>query len=385
MSDDVDLDPYASSPRQRLRDRGTASDVDGTTRMPPLPARGTRADEMDDSARRRTILAGATAGMRAARLSPEMTGDDVAPDAYELEDDEWMSSRSVRARVAARPLPPARRITDRGDDEWDDQEAWSQSARVREPAPAMIAYQPSIAVRMRVHTRAIAESARKPWNGLRLMLALCAVAFALVTSFTTYREASQPLMDSWNASAGAHDARLITTLVKPETQGTRPDLYDSVAQFNDWWNAACSAAVMSEVLTAWGAPHATIGKLIDVMQPDISLNGGLLRQQGFQRGAAAFNYRADISWHLTYNQMRYLTNTLGLPVIVNVRISYGYYHFFSGGHFLVMTGGDSQGLSIVDSSEYYIKYLPIGTFNSMFTGMTVVIVPKDFTYTLPPA
>ncbi|HEV2404023.1 MAG TPA: hypothetical protein VGR88_01140, partial [Ktedonobacterales bacterium] len=84
-----------------------------------------------------------------------------------------------------------------------------------------------------------------------------------------------------------------------------------------------------------------------------------------------------------YKQMLYITNTLGLPLIVNVRISYGYYHFFDGGHFLVMTGGDSQGLSIVDSSEYYIKYLPIDTFNSMFTGMTAVIVPQNYTYNIP--
>jgi hypothetical protein len=86
---------------------------------------------------------------------------------------------------------------------------------------------------------------------------------------------------------------------------------------------------------------------------------------------------------LTYDQMRYLTNTLGIPVIVNVRISYGYYHFFSGGHFLVMTYGDDQGLRLVDSSEYYLKYLPIDVFRSMFTGRTAVIVPKDFQYTLP--
>jgi ABC-type bacteriocin/lantibiotic exporter with double-glycine peptidase domain len=140
---------------------------------------------------------------------------------------------------------------------------------------------------------------------------------------------------------------------------------------------------MSEVLTAWGKPGASIGRMIDVMQPDISLDGGLLTPHGFQRGAQAFGYRADISWNLTYKQLLYITNQLGLPVIVNVRISYGYYHFFAGGHFLVVTGGDDQGLTIVDSSEYYIRYLPLDTFASMFTGMTAMVVPQGYTYTVP--
>jgi ABC-type bacteriocin/lantibiotic exporter with double-glycine peptidase domain len=68
---------------------------------------------------------------------------------------------------------------------------------------------------------------------------------------------------------------------------------------------------------------------------------------------------------------------------VNVRISYGYFHFFSGGHFLVMTNGDGQGVQIVDSSEYYIKYLPRDVLYSMFTGVSVVIVPKGYQYTVP--
>ncbi|MFI5274846.1 MAG: hypothetical protein ACHQ4H_17585, partial [Ktedonobacterales bacterium] len=65
------------------------------------------------------------------------------------------------------------------------------------------------------------------------------------------------------------------------------------------------------------------------------------------------------------------------------RISYGYYHYFDTGHFLVMTGGDDQGVAIVDSSEYYLHYLPLGVFSSMFTGMTTVIVPKAYQYTVP--
>lgn len=239
-----------------------------------------------------------------------------------------------------------------------------------------------VATRTLLHTAS--TTARSPWAMARTLLAILAISVALWTSLTGAGEPSQPLMATFQTKAGTADARFVTTLVKPETQGTQPELYDSYSQFNDWWNAACSAAVLSEVLTAWDVPHASIGRLIDVMQPDISLYGGLLTPNGFQRGAAAFGFRADLNWHLTYKQMLYITNVLGIPIIVNVRIAYGYYHFFDGGHFLVMTGGDDRGLTIVDSSEYYIHYLPKETFDSMFTGMTATIVPQDYHYTMPP-
>ena len=252
--------------------------------------------------------------------------------------------------------------------------------------PALAAHRRlKLPARPRVNTRAIVERARSPWSMARTLLSVLAISCALWLSLSAAGEPSQPLMSIFQTRAVSYDARAVTSLVQPETQGMRPDLYDSNAQFNDWWDAACSAAALSEIMTAWGIPHATIGKMIDVMQPDISLNGGLLTPHGFQRGAEAFGYRADINWHLTYKQLLYITNVLNLPVIVNVRISYGYYHFFSGGHFLVMTGGDAQGLKIVDSSEYYIHYLPLDTFNSMFTGMTAVIVPKDYQYSMPAA
>jgi hypothetical protein len=253
------------------------------------------------------------------------------------------------------------------------------------PPPSLAAYrQAPVRLRARVSTQQLILAARSPWNRVRVLLAVLAISVAVWTSLTAAGEPSQPLMaHSWQPIANAEQALSVASAVQPETQGKRPDLYDSVTQFNDWWDAACSAAVMSEVLTAWGVPHATIGRMIDVMQPDISLDGGLLTPDGFQRGAAAFKFRADLSWHLTYKQLLYITNTLGLPVIVNVRIAYGYYHFFAGGHFLVMTGGDSQGLRIVDSSEYYISYLPLDTFMSMFTGLTAVIVPAGYQYTVP--
>jgi hypothetical protein len=339
-----------------------------------------------DTAKRRTLMDGATARQRAIRPAAprvlDLTPPRGVPVSHPEMDDPDSSGRRRREQTAARPLAlpplPARQI---------------ELAVVEEPHPAPsqliapdpTAYRRSVpARRPRLDTRALVRRARSPWSLSRTVLAVLALTAALWAGVTHAGEPSQPLMaNSWATTSDSQVAQAITSFVKPETQGTRPDLYDSYAQYNDWWDAACSAAVMSEVLTAWSVPHATIGHMIDVMQPDISLNGGLLTPHGFIRGAAASGYRADISWKLTYKQMQYITNVLGLPVIVNVRISYGYYHFFSGGHFLVMTGGDGQGLRIVDSSEYYIHYLPKDTFDSMFTGMTAVVVPNGYDYTVP--
>jgi hypothetical protein len=260
-------------------------------------------------------------------------------------------------------------------------------ALITESVPDLAAFRPALAARAprrRINTQMLIERARSPWSITRTILAILMMLVALFATIGGMGEPSQDLMaTAFTAHSSSESTSSVAGHVQPETQLLCPKCYDNPAQFQAWGNADCSAAAASEVLTAWGAHGASIGKLIDTMQPDISLDGGLLRTTGFQRGVAPLGYQADISDHLTYHQMVYITHTLGLPIIVNVRISYGYFHFFAGGHFLVMTDGDSQGLQIVDSSEYYITYLPRDVFYSMFTGITVVIVPKGYFYTIP--
>jgi predicted double-glycine peptidase len=229
----------------------------------------------------------------------------------------------------------------------------------------------------------------------RVMITLLALAF-LISSAQIAAHNPALAQEGWQALANAvaftqqQQAYAIRTTgvaanVQAFTQGKRVDLYNSVDQFNQWWGSACSAAVLAEVLTAYGVPNATIGKMIDELGSDISTRYGLMTYDGFNKVAQKHGFRADIyvDRHLTYHQMQYLTNTLGLPVIVNVRATTGYYHYLSGGHFLVMTGGDSKSIRLVDSSLYYIKSLPLGTFNWMFRQRTVVIVPADYHYDLP--
>jgi hypothetical protein len=174
--------------------------------------------------------------------------------------------------------------------------------------------------------------------------------------------------------------------VQPMTQMKRVDLYDSRAQFNRWAGSACSAASLAEVLAAYGLPHMTIGRMIREMGADISPTWGLLTYSAFNKVVAKYGLRADVylaNNPLSYKQMLYLTNTLGIPVLVNMRATTGYYHYLSGGHVLVMTGGNSSRIRLTDSSLYYIKSLPISTYNAMARPRNVVIVPKNFHYKLP--
>jgi hypothetical protein len=277
---------------------------------------------------------------------------------------------------------------------WNDAEDWGDEDEVpaaRAPAPALARYRASSpgARRGRVATHALLQHVHNPLARARIILAIMAIVGAVGFSVVAAGESRSPAA-SLHAGASSRAALIVAQAVRPLTSLLRPDQYDSKAQFQLYSGAACSPSVLAEVLTAWGIPNATIGHMIDDLGPTyLSPNWGLLDEKGFQFAAAKHHMRADISWHLTYNQILYVANVLGLPVIVNFRRSYGYYSYFAGGHFLVVTSGDQQGVTIVDSSEYFIKYLTKDVFDGLWewrgdgTAMTVVIVPEGYRYTLP--
>jgi hypothetical protein len=276
--------------------------------------------------------------------------------------------------VSAPPAGAARRPADEPVDARADDAPAIEEAR---PAPRRDG--PAVARRARVRGLPLP---------LRAALALTAIACAVAA---TLAGIGQPLRRTANPPvaypAAPHLA--IVAKVRPLTSLLVPRQYDTKAQFDTYSGAACSPTSMAEVLTAWGVPDATIGRLIDALGRYLSPDKGLLDQAGFEYAAARYHYRADISWSLSYNQVLFMTNTLGIPVIVNVRRDYGYYRYLAGGHFLVVTGGDQRGLRIVDSSEYYIKYLSKADFMGLWqwkhdgSAMTVVLVPQDMGYPLP--
>ena len=308
--------------------------------------------------------------------------------AYPEDDNDMTLSGRSRAHSVARPLALMRAdtVVERDEAQYQSSMPNARALVTTDSVPDLVAWRPPVpAGRKPVYTRAIETAKRNPWSVSRIMLTTIVVFVTLLLSVTKVGEPSQPLMQFFNAQAAGASSQNIAALVQPLTQGKRVDQYDSVAQYNEYWGAACSAAVLAETLTAWGVKGATIGRMIDELGSYISPYGGLLSYAGFQQVAAKHGMRSDFRENLSYKQMLYITNTLHLPLIVNVRISYGFYHFFSGGHFMVMTAGDSQGIRLVDSSLYYVKYMPLSVFNSMFTGRTVLLLPSDYELTLPSA
>ena len=408
-----------SDPRNRSNPRRPRTLADANTTDPRTPAQRNDYDEPAYPTRENPAPSGSphftlpshpalpalgreTTRRRAAqpRERPQATWDEYARDGEDWsgypDDDPGASTGRNRAQSSARPLtlmqinaPSEREVYQQDDrvtyqDEYQEAVPASRALVSTDSVPDLIAWRPPVPIaRKPIHTRAIETARRNPWSLSRIALTLIVVGVTLVISLTNVGEPSQPLMQFFNAQAAGANATSIADKVQPLTQGKRVDQYDSVAQYNEWWGAACSAAVLAEVLTAWGIPNATIGHMIDELGSNISPYGGLLSYKGFQQVAAKHGLRSEFRENLTYKQMLYITNTLHLPLIVNVRISYGFYHFFSGGHFMVMTAGDSQGVRLVDSSLYYVHYMPLSVFNSMFTGRTVLLVPSDYTYELP--
>lgn len=69
----------------------------------------------------------------------------------------------------------------------------------------------------------------------------------------------------FSAPAQPASTTTVAQRVQPIIQADLNAGYDSKAQHDLWWDSACSAAAMTEVLHAWGVTNVTIGQLIDVM------------------------------------------------------------------------------------------------------------------------
>lgn len=291
-----------------------------------------------------------------------------------------------RAATAARPLR-------------SDAVAPLPNQDTNDAEPDVLIVIPSTSPQVVLHETDVRSSSHQnvtPISIARTLLITLMLYYALSSTLQLAGYAALPLAPfPWATTSGVAagaalphlrmDGRMVTR-VQPMTQMRRVDLYDSQAQFNQWAGAACSAASLAEILTSYGLPHMTIGRMIRELGSDISPNWGLLTYNAFNKVVARYGLRADVYLSnnpLTYRQMLYLTNTLGIPVVVNMRATTGYYHYLSGGHILVMTGGDSKTIRLADSSLYYMKSLPLGTYNQMARPRNVVIVPKDYHYTLP--
>ena len=209
-------------------------------------------------------------------------GEDWSGSRYPGEDIDYDTGRS-RAHSVARPLALTY-VDEPGEVEQEEYQSTARGLVPADSVPDLVAWRPPVpAQRKPVYTRTIETARRHPWSVSRICLALIAIGVTLLLSITGVGEPSQPLMAFYNAQAAGANAQNIGAMVKPLTQGKLVSQYDSVAQYNTYWGAACSAAVLAETLTAWGVKGATIGRMIDELDSNISPYGGLLSYIGFQK------------------------------------------------------------------------------------------------------
>jgi hypothetical protein len=182
------------------------------------------------------------------------------------------------------------------------------------------------------------------------------------------------------AASSAHIAENVQPIIQADVDAG----YDSRQQHDTWWDSACSAASFTEIMHAWGQKDVTIGHVIDEMSahnpPYITPWGGLMTSDAWPFIANLHHFNADVQFHqVNYDALVHITMQQGLPVIVGVRDYTGrYYPALSGGHFLVVVGGDQTGLRIVDSSLYRISYLPRDEFTHLWdsgSDLTVLLTP----------
>ncbi len=174
-------------------------------------------------------------------------------------------------------------------------------------------------------------------------------------------------------------AQRIVDRVPTFTQADASIGYDGLAQYQRYWASACSAAVSAEVLTAWGDHHATIGTMIDILGTALSPTAGLVDSGGFMTVGHAEGFAVALRTQVALATLIHIVRDLGFPAIVGVRASLtSAYPDLTAGHFLVVTGSDAQGFQIVDSSLYFIHYLTVAEFQTLWNNadrQLVLFVP----------
>ncbi len=150
-----------------------------------------------------------------------------------------------------------------------------------------------------------------------------------------------------------------------------PSQYASPQDYNTWWNSACSAASMTEVINAYGHNY----RLADILKVEAGLGAitpalGLTGPSGIDRTIARFGFTTTWLISPTLDKVISVANH-GRPVIVDFPPSR-----WSGGHILVVIGGDSHYVYIADSSSLNMQALTHQIFLKYWVDFAVVATPK---------
>jgi hypothetical protein len=150
-----------------------------------------------------------------------------------------------------------------------------------------------------------------------------------------------------------------------------PGQYNSSQEHNTWWNSACSAASMTEVINAYGHNY----RITDILKVEARLGEitpalGLMEARGIDRTVAQFGFTTVWLTSPTLDKVINVANS-GRPVIVDFPPS-----TWAGGHILVVIGGDSNYVYIADSSTLNMQAFTHKNFLKYWTDFAAVVIPK---------
>jgi hypothetical protein len=145
---------------------------------------------------------------------------------------------------------------------------------------------------------------------------------------------------------------------------------------------------MTEVMNYYGRSL----RITDVLQAEEAAQAitpalGLLEESGIARTVERFGFHATIDHAHTLVQVigictshRHLSVQVigiankGTPVVVSIPPKRT--EMFSGGHVLVVTGGNASDVYLADSSSYDLHALSRSQFVLLWSGLTAIITPQ---------
>lgn len=226
-----------------------------------------------------------------------------------------------------------------------------------------------------------------PWVGVTLIL-LAAFCFSLFL-FRTFMPGSGLLVaTSWPdaaagatppaASANANSARAnpFASLSGASKALVRvnqldPAQYNSQQDYNTWAYSACSTAAMTAVINSYGHNY----RIADILKVEAGIHEitpdlGLLEPTGIDHTVALFGFKTYWLSNTSLDNVIKVANQ-GHPVIVGFPPA-----LWSGGHLLVVRGGNSQSVYLADSSRLNMQVMARTTFMKYWAGFAVVAMPK---------
>jgi hypothetical protein len=150
-----------------------------------------------------------------------------------------------------------------------------------------------------------------------------------------------------------------------------PVQYITSQEYNLWSLSTCSAAAMTEVINAYGH-HYRITNILQVESQlgDITPELGLLRDSGISDTVAKFGFKTDWGYKRSLDQIITIANQ-GRPVIVSFPPDR-----YPQGHLVVVTGGNSTGVNLADSSIFNRRLISRQRFMQWWGGFSAIVTPK---------